>query len=434
MTLISGWGRYPKVESEIIRPDSVEALKALVVNDAPMIARGLGRSYGDSSLASMVIESTRLNRLTSFDQATGILKCDAGVSLDEVLNVFVSRGWFLPVTPGSCFVTLGGAVASDVHGKNHHLVGSFCDHVTELEVALGNGDIVTISPQNHPDLFFATCGGMGLTGIILSVSLRLIKIQSSSMIQRTIRAPDLNAILQLFDENLNAPYSVAWIDCLAKGRHMGRSLLMLGEHAQDHCYDVAKAKVKNMTFDMPEWLLNKYSITAFNQLYYLKSFLNPSITTLPYRPFFYPLDAMTNWNRLYGKNGFLQYQFVLPKTSGREAILKILKRISESGRGSFLAVLKAFGRGNQNLLSFPIEGYTLALDFKLDSEVFNLLNELDAMVADYDGRIYLSKDARMSEQLFKRTYPLWREFEDVRAKYHALGKFSSTQSIRLGLQ
>lgn len=434
MTLIYGWGRYPKVESEIIRPDSSEALRTLASNDDPMIARGLGRSYGDSSLASRVIESTRFNRLTSFNEATGILKCDAGVSLDEVLSVFVPRGWFLPVTPGSRFVTLGGAVASDVHGKNHHLVGSFCDHVLELEIALGNGDIVTISPQYYSDLFFATCGGMGLTGIILSVSLRLKKVQSSSMIQRTIRAPNLDSILQLFDENLNASYSVAWIDCLAKGRNMGRSLLMLGEHAQDHYYDVAKAKVKKITFDMPEWVLNQYSITAFNKLYYLKSFVNTSMTTLPYRPFFYPLDALTNWNRLYGRNGFLQYQFVLPKSSGREGMLKILKRISESGRGSFLAVLKAFGKGNQNLLSFPIEGYTLALDFKLDSEVFNLLNDLDAMVADYGGRIYLSKDARMSERFFKRTYPLWSDFEDIRAKYHALGKFSSTQSMRLGLQ
>jgi FAD/FMN-containing dehydrogenase len=254
------------------------------------------------------------------------------------------------------------------------------------------------------------------------------------MVETTIKAPDLDAVLAAFEENAAANYSVAWIDCLARGKYLGRSLLMLGEHAEEGPLTVHASKPLPVPFDMPARLLNHSTVQAFNTLYYWKAKQARHTRRIPFEPFFYPLDALADWNRLYGKPGFVQYQFVLPKAAGVAGLRKVLERIAASGRGSFLAVLKVFGNGNDNLLSFPSEGYTLALDFKAEPAVFQLLDELDHLVLDHGGRLYLSKDARMSEMTFKSGYPRWQEFEAVRAKYHAIGKFASQQSKRLGLQ
>lgn len=431
---IYGWGRFPRVQADVVCPQTLSDLQLAIKHYQSIIPRGLGRSYGDSSLADHVLETRSYRHFKAFDESSGLLTCDAGVSLAEILEIFVPKGWFLPVTPGTRFVTVGGAIASDVHGKNHHVDGTFGQHVTEIRMVLGSGEEITVSPTQSADLFHATCGGMGLTGVIVSATIRLKPIKSNQIIETTIKAPSLEAVLNAFEENQGATYSVAWIDCLAKGNALGRSLLMLGEHAQSSLLDVPKEKTFTVPFEMPAALLNHGTIRAFNSLYYNRIRQQKRTRTIGYEPFFYPLDKINQWNRMYGKSGFTQYQFVLPIEAGLSGMRKILERISASGRGSFLAVLKAFGKANQNLLSFPLEGYTLALDFKVNTQVFELLDELDRVVLDYGGKLYLTKDARMSEKTFKKSYPNWHEFENIRDRYHALGKFASRQSLRLGLQ
>lgn len=431
---IHGWGRYPRLDADVSYPSSAGQCASYSRGNGPFIARGLGRSYGDGSLAPRVLDTRYLDHCLSFDDSTGVLTCEAGATLDDIFKLFVPRGWFLPVTPGTRYITVGGAIASDVHGKNHHGEGCFSEHVTGMELLLGNGERVSVSHAENSELFHATCGGMGLTGIILTASVRLKPIASSEIIETTIKAPDLDAVLDGFEKGSSASYSVAWIDCLATGRNLGRSLLMLGEHAPDGPLTVQRKPLLPVPFEMPAGLLNHATVKAFNAVYYGKAKRGRHTRRVPLEPFFYPLDTLADWNRLYGKPGFVQYQFVLPKASGPRGLQSILERIARSGRGSFLAVLKVLGKANANLLSFPLEGYTLALDFKADPAVFELLGELDRHVIEHGGRIYLTKDARMSEHTFKVSYPRWQEFEEVRSRWHAIGKFASIQSRRLGLQ
>lgn len=433
---IYGWGRYPQCEAETIyTPLTAVALSKQLLESPRFvgIARGMGRSYGDSALASQVISTRYLNHLLAFDKQSGLLHCAAGVTLADLLNVIIPHGWFLPVTPGTKFITIGGAIASDVHGKNHHGDGSFSDYISCFSLMLANGEIITCSRTEHSDLFHATCGGMGLTGIIVAAELQLKSIKSTFIQQTTYKASDLKHALELMREHEKATYSVAWIDCLARGKHLGRSLLMLGEHTHNENLRVSPAKELPIPIHMPSFVLNHYAIRFFNTLYYERVPKINSESTLYYDTYFYPLDKLLNWNRLYGKTGFVQYQFVLPKETGVNGLKIILEKMSASQRGSFLAVLKAFGKGNANFLSFPMEGYTLALDFKISPGLFELLDELDHIVLDYGGRLYLTKDARMSEKVFKQSYPRWEEFQKIRQRYGALEMFRSKQSERLGL-
>jgi len=431
--MVSGWGRYPSIEAAMLNPTSLGELRQALSKQKHCIARGLGRSYGDSALAKEIISLRHMDHFIEFDPKNGILSCEAGVSLSDILNVIVPQGWFLPVTPGTKYVTFGGAVASDVHGKNHHIEGCFSEFVQSLTLMLSDGSVCECSRDNNPALFHATCGGMGLTGVILRGTLVLKKISSAYIHQTVIKADNLETVFSLFEENAAATYSVAWIDCLAKGKALGRSLLMLGEPAQGGGYLLPSEKHLTVPFVMPATLLNSYAISAFNSLYFHRQRQKEQHRLVHYDPFFYPLDALLHWNRLYGKKGFTQYQCVLPKAAGLIGMKEILKKITLSRRGSFLSVLKSCGPHNQNHLSFPIEGYSLALDFKLESELFDLLNELDSIVAEYQGRVYLTKDVRLSEAMFKRMYPRWEEFLAIRTRYGADQKFHSYQSDRLGL-
>lgn len=434
LTTLSGWGRYPRHQSNMTIPTSFDTCQSQVITQAmPLIAQGMGRSYGDSALADYVMNTRQLDCFRHFDAHSGQLRCDAGVNLATLLSVFVPKGWFLPVTPGTKFISVGGAIASDVHGKNHHQHGCFSEYVSSLELLLGDGRRISCSRTEHPELFHATCGGMGLTGLILTVTLQLHAIQSAYIHQTTYKAANLAEALALFAEHHRATYSVAWIDCLASGASLGRSLLMLGEHATGGELHAGRTGKLSIPVDMPHQLLNHYSIRAFNAIYYRRIRQQQSTQHSHYEPFFYPLDGIHHWNRLYGKQGFVQYQCVIPQAAGTEGLRTILQRIARSGRGSFLAVLKAFGKANANLLSFPTEGYTLALDFKVAPGVLELLNELDALLLDFGGRLYLAKDARMSEATFKRSYPQWEKFQAVREQYGAIGHFASLQSQRLGL-
>ena len=432
LTKIYGWGRYPQQDAYLHKPSSSTSLESIAKQQNSVLARGMGRSYGDSASALNVLQTTHINHFINFDKVSGILTAESGITMRNILKVIVPSGWFLPVSPGTSYVTLGGAIASDVHGKNHHVVGTFGQHVVSMTVLLGTGEVVTTSPTQLPDLFHATCGGMGLTGVILMATIQLIPIKSAYINQRTIKAESIEAACQAFEANSIATYSVAWIDCLTTGKHLGRSVLMVGEHSDSGGLDLAIKAPITVPFHTPAALLNGVTMRAFNTAYWAKAAHNKS-QTIPLLPYFYPLDAIGGWNKLYGKAGFVQYQFVLPKTDGVGNMRKILTRIAQSGSGSFLAVLKQFGPANQNLLSFPIEGYTLALDFKMSSSVIDLLHWLDGMVADMGGRVYLTKDAVMREESFKTTYPKWQAFEAVRQKYGAIGKFASAQSKRLGL-
>lgn len=431
---LSGWGRHPVIDAVERAPRSVAAALAdieALAEGSNLTPRGLGRSYGDSALGPNVLSTRHLDQLLSFDEQSGVLRCAAGVSLATILEVFVPRGWFPPVTPGTKFVTVGGAIASDVHGKNHHHSGSFSEHVLEMQVVTAAEGLVTCSKDQNVDLFRATAGGMGLTGLIVEACIQLQPVRSANVNETTLKAGSLQEALDLFQAHEESDYSVAWIDCLTTGKSMGRSLLSLGEHARDDTFSTAARLKLGVPVDMPGALLNRYSIRAFNTLYYHRVRQAQATRTTHYDAFFYPLDSIADWNRMYGANGFVQYQFVLPVESGEQGLKKILERIVHSGRGSFLAVLKVFGEGNSNLLSFPTAGYTLALDFKVDRTVLKLLDELDRIVLDHAGRIYLTKDARMAADTFRHCYPAWEEFSAVRKRYGADKVFHSHQSRRL---
>lgn len=437
---IANWGNYPVMESDERSFTCNDQLQQLVKEDEHFIARGNGRCYGDGSLAGKTISTLKFDKVLSFDVTKGIFECESGITLDQVLEIIVPQGWFLPVTPGTKLITIGGAVASDVHGKNHHVDGSFSNHIIEMDVVPESGKIITCSPATYTDLFHATCGGMGLTGIITRVKFSLKKIETSYIRQKQVKAKNLEEILQLFDEYKDYTYSVAWIDCLSKGKDFGRSILILGEHAtakelnhQHNKQPLALPKKKEITFpfNLPSWMLNAFTVKAFNFLYYNKNYKRVMDSVVPYEPFFYPLDAILHWNRGYGKKGFVQYQFVLP-LQARQGLIEILQKISEAGLGSFLAVLKVFGR-QDSIISFPMEGYTLALDFPVRKGLFTFLDELDKIVLKYGGRLYMSKDARMKPDILEAGYPSLPQFKSIIKKYNPNRKIVSVQSERLHL-
>lgn len=435
--LLSGWGRYPSIDAKLHHPYSISNLSGIIEcakqENKECLVRGLGRSYGDASLAPQLISMLSLDHMLNFDEQTGLLCCQAGTSLAAILEVFVPKGWFLKVVPGTKYVTVGGAVASDVHGKNHHIDGSFCEHVESIVVLTANSGLIKCSRKEHQELFYATCGGMGLTGIIAEVTIKLTPIRSSEIEQTIHKAKDLEALLSLFEEHNNAQYSVAWIDCLSSGKDLGRSLLMLGEHRSDGKLFVPSKKNLAIPKHGCGHLLNRHTIKLFNAAYYHRVRSEHSVTQLDYDSYFFPLDALKNWPNLYGNKGFCQYQFVIPMSAGIEGIKAIMEQISQAKIGAFLAVLKLLGPQNDNYLSFPLAGYTLAIDFKMSSEVLKLLDTLDEIVLENRGRIYLTKDARMSKEVFRESYLNIEKFEKVREYYGACTIFNSLQSRRLGI-
>ena len=400
---VSNWGNFPVVEKEMRSEDSLAKIQEYVRNHHEIIARGNGRCYGDAALAENIFSTKRLNKFISFDRLNGVIECESGVLLSEVLEVIIPQGYFLYVTPGTKFITVGGAIASDVHGKNHHAEGCFSEYVLEFSLLNENGEVLNCSRSENTDKFWATIGGMGLTGIILSAKFKLKNIETSFIRQERIKAENLDEIFRLFEESESWTYNVAWIDCLQKGENLGRSILMRGEHAFKHELPVSvqnnplqlqKKIAPKIPFFFPGFVLNNLTVKLFNFLYFKKQSKKMVKNIVHFEDFFYPLDVVTDWNRIYGKNGFIQYQMVLPKATGKEGMKKILETIAASGNGSFLAVLKLFGKANEDAYnSFPIEGYTLALDFKMNAKLKNLVEKLDKIVESYGGRIYLTKDS-----------------------------------------
>ena len=436
---LTNWGQYPVIDVPVHAPRYVpEALPA-----GPWIARGLGRCYGDSALGPQVLDARHLNRFLHFDPDSGVLDCEAGVSYADILQHFVPRGWFPPVTPGTKFVTMGGAVASDVHGKNHHVEGSFGQHVIDFDLLTPGGERLTCSREAQPELFRATLGGMGLTGLITRVRLRLRRIETAAIKVQNIKTVNLADILSLFDRFEETTYSVAWIDVLSRGKHLGRSILMQGEHATRHevvgtpwaqkPLQVPRKRSFAVPFNLPGFVLTHFSIRVFNQLYYAKQRARIHEGLVDYDSFFYPLDTLHHWNRIYGRRGFTQYQFVLPRAQGEAGMAAILDKLVRDRMGSFLSVLKRFGPQGEGWLSFPMAGYTLTLDFPITPRLFPFLDELDQLVLAYGGRVYLTKDVRLRGEALRQMYPQLPAFEQALARVNPEGRMRSLQAERLGL-
>jgi len=406
---VTNWGNFPIVEKEMKSEDSFKKIKDFVLNHNEVIARGNGRCYGDASLGEHIFSTKKLNKFISFDRLNGILECESGVLLSDVLEISVPQGYFLYVTPGTKFISVGGAIASDVHGKNHHAEGCFSEYVIEFKLMIENGDIITCSREENSDKFWATIGGMGLTGIILTAKFKLKNIESAYIRQESIKAENLDEIFTLFEESDSWTYTVAWIDCLQKGKNIGRSILMRGEHAfqhelpqnlRDKPLRLKKKFEPTVPFYFPGFVLNALTVKIFNLLYYKKQSKKEVKSFIDYETFFYPLDFVKDWNKIYGRQGFIQYQMMIPKNVGKEGIKKILETIANSGNGSFLAVLKLYGKENpQAYNSFPFEGYSLALDFKVNSKLKKLVEQLDGIVQEFGGRIYLTKDSMSRSSL-----------------------------------
>ncbi|MBI5659832.1 MAG: FAD-binding oxidoreductase [Nitrosomonadales bacterium] len=436
--LLSGWGRYPVQSCEMERPERYADLRPVADG---LIVRGQGRSYGDAALNDngRVLLTERVNRLLDLNAEQGILRAEAGVTLAEILAVIVPKGWFLPVTPGTKLVSLGGCVAADVHGKNHHRDGSFGDHVLGMEMILADGSHVSCSPSEKPELFWATVGGMGLTGIIGEVTLKLTPVQSGYVMVRNHVADNLEQLFQLLENPATDDrYTVAWLDSLATGPHLGRGIAMCGHHAAKEElpagreYSPRSERSRSIPFDFPSFMLNPLSIGAFNALYYAREGGKQGPFLSGYAPYFYPLDAIGNWNRLYGKRGFVQYQCVIPGATAFDGIRTLLQKLSGSRRPSFLAVLKRLGAQGKGLLSFPMAGYTLALDLPIrDEGLFGLLDDLDKIVLQHGGRIYLAKDARLSAESFRAMYPRYGEWIGIKNRVDPDNLFGSSLSRRL---
>ncbi len=401
-------------------------------NDQSIIARGLGRSYGDASLGKNMLSTLKNSGI--IDLNNDILKAKAGTSLKEILEYIVPKGYFLPVTPGTKYVTLGGAIAADVHGKNHHVDGTIGNFVEGLELISSPGISINCSKNSNSDVFNWTCGGMGLTGVIDQASIRLKKIESNKIVQKIEKGRNLEELLNLFEKNSNAPYSVAWLDSLKAGKNFGRGILYLGHHATTSDLkdqklmgkmDFRSRSLSSLPFFLPSFAMNKLNNSLFNELFYFKG---DSSGLIDLDKYFYPLDAIGNWNRAYGRKGFVQYQMVIPSQHGINGVSQILKEIQKEGLSSFLTVLKFLGDG-RGFMSFPIKGYTLAMDFPVRSGLFKKLDRVDAIVHEMGGRVYLAKDSRLNPKNLEKGYPELENFK----KFISSNTFSSQLSNRLGI-
>jgi FAD/FMN-containing dehydrogenase len=440
---LTGEGLGPAAVCDRAQPGDVpEARGVLATARGAAIPRGEGRSYGDPATCDggLVIDTRRMRGITDFDEAAGQVTCEAGATLEQVIDHVLPRGWFPAVTPGTRRVSIGGCIAADVHGKNHHVNGSFGEHVHWLDLLLPDGTEHRVGPDLEPELFDATLGGMGLTGLILRARLQLHRVESAYIHTRYVRASHVDELLDAFDQGQQARYSVAWIDGLARGRSLGRGVLILGEHAladelapklRDRPLQRHRPRVRRVPVHAPPWLLNRLSIRAFNEMYYRR---NPTREAVePYDAFFHPLDVLLHWNRLYGRRGFIQYQPVVPLERGRVAIRQMLELISGAGAASFLAVLKRMGPAGRGWLGFGQPGYSLAMDLPRTRGLPALVKELDAVVLDHGGRVYLAKDSMLDPPTFRAMYPQHERLVRLRERIDPDHRMASDLSRRVGL-
>ncbi|MDC0746755.1 FAD-binding protein [Polyangium mundeleinium] len=431
--ILSGWGRLALPGVELLGED-LESLSR-----GTTLSRGMGRSYGDSSLPARGTDrvvSTRLaNRLLAFDAQTGVVRAEAGLSLVELNRLFVPRGFFTPVTPGTKFVTLGGMVASDVHGKNHHREGCFGAHVRSLLMRLADDSIVTCSPTELPDLFYATIGGMGLLGHILEVEFTLHRIPSPWIFMESERVRDIDEFLAALGRAAPRwPMTMGWIDCLQRGRSMGRGILMAGRWAEPHEAPKEPPRAApELTFpvELPNWALNPTTASLFNMAYYWRHTQQRVETIVAPEPFFYPLDAILHWNRAYGPRGFTQYQCVLPRAAGSAAVREFMELLTRLGGASPLCVIKDCGPEGEGLLSFPLEGTSIAVDMAISPDIQRIVDQLNEFVIAAGGRIYLTKDLFTRPEHFRAMEPRLDRFLAAREKWDPQRRLRSAQSVRL---
>lgn len=420
-TGVLAWGRVHRGRHLVADPAAPSEVEAAVRETAEAggstLPHGLGRSYGDSglNLGGGLVRTAGLDRLIAFDRESGLVRADAGVSLDALLRVTVPAGWFVPVTPGTKFVTLGGAVANDVHGKNHHLAGSFGSHVTRLGLWRSDRGLIECSAEENAGLFALTIGGLGLTGTVTWVELRLERIASATLDVENLPFDDLDMFFSLSEQSASWPFTVAWVDTLARGEGLGRGIFSRGRWAEHGGLDPHRGGGPRMPVTAPGGLLNSVTVGVFNRLYRAR----PGARfqgRQHYDPFFYPLDRLREWNRMYGPRGFYQWQCAVPVETMREAMRTLLDTVAASGDASFLAVLKTFGDvPSPGILSFPMPGATLALDFaNRGAETLSLLSRLDRVVAEAGGRLYPAKDGRLPQAMFRAGYPRWTELEAAR--------------------
>jgi decaprenylphospho-beta-D-ribofuranose 2-oxidase len=434
-----GWGRTAPVIAEVEQPGSEDEVLAALRRAPAVLARGLGRSYGDAAQlgGGLVLDNRALGGLSPIDDE-GLVRVGAGVSIDELLAVSMPRGWFVPVTPGTRQVTMGGAVAADVHGKGHHVDGSFGNHVVSLRLVTPSGAF-EVSPSERPELFWATVGGMGLTGVVTEVTLRLLRIETDQVLVDTDRFANLDDVMdEMRRSDDQYRFSVAWVDCMARGSSLGRAILERGNLATRRDVDLPTLEGPRparlfVPFDAPSGLLNPLSIRAFNEAWFRHAPRHAVGVATHLTTFFHPLDFVRDWNRLYGRRGFVQYQFVVPDDAG-DVVRAGVERLSSSGVPSFFAVLKRFGAANAGLLSFPGPGWTLALDLPVGPPALpEVLDDLDALVRDAGGRIYLAKDARLDPASAAAMYPRLDEFRRVKATVDPDGVLTSDLARRLEL-
>jgi FAD/FMN-containing dehydrogenase len=416
---VESWGRLSRERHRVVGLHDRHRVSELMrASTLPGIAYGNGRSYGDVCLnPGGTLWMTRgLNHFIAFDDRTGLLTCEAGVTLEEILRVVVPRGWFLPVTPGTWHVTVGGAIANDVHGKNHHRQGSFGNHVLRFELLRSDGERRICTRERNADWFAATIGGLGLTGIITWAELRLRQIANAYLHSETRRFRGIDEFIGLSEEaDSRFEYTVAWIDCVGHKKGLERGLFMRANHLEgtERDRDVSSNGRLTVPFALPVSAVNRLTLRLFNALYYYLPKRAEGVTR--FEPFFYPLDGIGHWNRLYGRKGFVQYQFVLPISVAQEGIKEMLRAIGASGLGSPLAVLKVFGEQRSvGWLSFPRAGITLALDFPVSEKCLTLLDNLDLVVREAGGAVYPAKDARMKGEIFRDLFPQWEQIEKYR--------------------
>lgn len=408
------WGRFFRFQHDVRRLDWMPHDTSFLRTEKTLLPYGCGRSYGDSCLneQGVLLDTKALNHLIAFDPITGRVTCEAGITFADLLAFALPRGWFLPVTPGTKYVTLGGAIANDVHGKNHHVAGTFGRHVRRLGLARSEEGIQECSPQEHTDLFHATIGGLGLTGVILWAEIQLLKVPGPFCLVETIPFANLREFAAIAKESEKHTYTVAWLDTTASSRRLGRGIFLRGEHVAHEAVAPAMRDPLPIPVEAPSWLLNRFSIRAFNETVYRTQRLKRRLSVQHYEPYFYPLDVLAQWNRLYGKRGFFQYQLVVPH-SELSLIDTVLKMCVQRGQASFLTVLKTFGSlPSPGMMSFPMPGITLNLDFpNKGEETLRLMTEIDALVVAAKGRVYPAKDSVMTASSFQAFFPQWRAFE-----------------------
>ncbi len=426
MRAYQSWGRYPHAQHTRVLPVSWRSEPPALAGIAESVLPfACGRSYGDSCLndGGALLDVAGLGRFISFDESQGLLRCEAGVTLAEILALAVPRGWFVPVLPGTKWVSVGGAIANDIHGKNHHRAGTFGAHVTCFELLRSTGERVLCSPESNTELFRATIGGLGLTGLILWAEVRLKPVEGAAIAMERIRFSGLDEFFQLSTHDQDYEYTVAWIDCLARGRRLGRGLFMRGDHAAGPSVPAKRSHRLGIPVELPSGLINRVTLAGFNALYYRSQLRSTHRSTVEYEPFFFPLDGIADWNRLYGRRGLLQYQCVIPGPAEAAGIAAVLDQVAASKETPSLAVLKRFGSlQSPGMLSFPRPGITLAIDFaNRGPSTLALLERLDGLVSEGGGAVYPAKDARMSGASFRRFFPAWQSFAS-----HVDPKFSSS--------